>query len=111
MSEVVELVEQRFGHHPGRLDPGNLPATRRALASPRMRSAKRPGGQEFRSLREYRPGDDPRRIAWRITARQGKPVLKEMEQENRGRVAILLSTTLAGVAPRERRAAMEAAVQ
>ncbi len=38
---------------------------------------------EYRGLRGYRPGDDPRDIHWRTTARLGTPVVKEYE-ENRG---------------------------
>lgn len=34
---------------------------------------------EYRSLREYRPGDDPKDIHWRSTARRGKPVVKEYD--------------------------------
>lgn len=38
---------------------------------------------EYRGLRGYRPGDDPRDIHWRTTARTGVPVVKEYD-ENRG---------------------------
>lgn len=44
--------------------------------------ADHPGGRgEYRALREYRPGDDPRDIHWRSTASQGKPVVKEYERD------------------------------
>jgi uncharacterized protein (DUF58 family) len=36
---------------------------------------------EYRSLREYRPGDDPNDIHWRSTARRGQPVVKEYDQD------------------------------
>lgn len=93
-----------------RVRGGRLPMSGRALAAPTVRAARRGGGEEFRALREYRPGDDPRRIAWRVSARQRKLVLREMEQENRGRVAVLLSTALTGVPMRERTSSMERAV-
>lgn len=36
---------------------------------------------EYRSLRAYRPGDDPRDIHWRSSARLREPVLREYEQD------------------------------
>lgn len=42
--------------------------------------ARRPGaGDEIFSLRPFRAGDDPRRIAWRRTAKTGRVVVKETE--------------------------------
>lgn len=34
---------------------------------------------EYRGLRSYRPGDDPRDIHWRTSARLGRPMVKEYE--------------------------------
>ncbi|MHC4861970.1 MAG: DUF58 domain-containing protein, partial [Planctomycetota bacterium] len=87
-----------------------LPGTRDVHLALKERLVRRPSGDEFRALRDYRPGDDPRRIAWRVSARQGSLVLKEMERENRGRVAVLLATSLAGVSLAERRSSLERAV-
>ncbi len=39
------------------------------------------GRGEFRGLREYRPGDDPRDVHWRSTARLGEPVVREYERD------------------------------
>lgn len=36
---------------------------------------------EFRALRPFRPGDDPRDIHWRTTARAGSPILREYERD------------------------------
>lgn len=36
---------------------------------------------EYRSLRAYRPGDDPRDIHWRSTARLREPVVREYERD------------------------------
>jgi uncharacterized protein (DUF58 family) len=36
---------------------------------------------EFRALRPYRPGDDPRDVHWRTTARVGAPVVREYERD------------------------------
>jgi uncharacterized protein (DUF58 family) len=37
---------------------------------------------EYRGLRNYRPGDDPRDIHWRTTARLGHPVVREYDESN-----------------------------
>ena len=39
------------------------------------------GGQEFWQLREYLPGDDYRKINWKVTAHVGKPILNEYRPE------------------------------
>lgn len=39
------------------------------------------GGTEFLSVREYREGDEPRRIVWRHTARWRRLIVKETEKE------------------------------
>ena len=36
---------------------------------------------EYRSLRGYRPGDDPKDIHWRSTARMREPVVREYERD------------------------------
>lgn len=36
---------------------------------------------EYRSLRPYRPGDDPRDVHWRTTARTGEPIVREYARE------------------------------
>ena len=61
--------------------------------------------EEFVSLRDYRPGDTPRRIHWKAWARTGKPVVKEYQDEFFVRHALLLDTFPAGDS-----AAFEAAV-
>jgi uncharacterized protein (DUF58 family) len=41
-----------------------------------------PGARgEFRGLREYRPGDDPRDVHWRSSARRVSPVVREYERD------------------------------
>jgi uncharacterized protein (DUF58 family) len=68
--------------------------------------------QEYHGLRDYRPGDSPRWIHWRTTARLGLPMVKEFEQQNEQDLGILLDPWL----PRSRvtagqREALEEAIR
>lgn len=45
-------------------------------------------GLEFDSVREYVPGDDIRRIDWRVTARTGSPYLKIFKEERERHILI-----------------------
>jgi uncharacterized protein (DUF58 family) len=57
-------------------------------------AARGPRGHrgEYRSLREYRPGDDPRDIHWRSSARLRAPVLREYERDSSDTRWICLDT-------------------
>lgn len=48
--------------------------------------------EEFRSLRDYRPGDPLRAIHWRSFARTGKPLVREYQEEFFSRHALVLDT-------------------
>lgn len=48
--------------------------------------------EEFRSLRDYRPGDPIRAIHWRSFARTGHPVVREYQDEFFARQALVLDT-------------------
>jgi uncharacterized protein (DUF58 family) len=39
------------------------------------------GRGEYRSLRQFMPGDDPRDVHWRSSARRGEPVVREYERD------------------------------
>jgi len=54
--------------------------------------------EEFRSLRAYRPGDNPRWIHWRSSARLGALVVKEFEPRSSNRALVLLDACAAGLA-------------
>ncbi len=47
-------------------------------------------GQEFRELREISPGDDPRLIDWRATARMGTLMVRENESDQSGFLELVL---------------------
>lgn len=50
--------------------------------------------QDFRSLREYRHGDNPKWIHWRSSAKQGRALVKEFEEPQTRRVLVLIDTNL-----------------
>jgi len=49
-------------------------------------------GREFESLREYIEGDDPRKIHWKASARQDRPIVQEYQPEKNQIVMVLLDT-------------------
>ncbi len=70
------------------LDPRHLRAT---LG---IRPARRRGdGSEFDSLREYVPGDDPRRLDWAASARRGKPVVRQFRHERNHTVVVAVDSS------------------
>jgi uncharacterized protein (DUF58 family) len=53
-------------------------------------SALRGRGLEFQEVRPYVPGDDPRNIDWRVTARRGRPHTKLFREERERPVWLLV---------------------
>jgi uncharacterized protein (DUF58 family) len=51
-----------------------------------------PSGMEFYGMREYRGGDDLRRIVWRASARTGRLMVSEAEQGITDHITIVLDT-------------------
>jgi uncharacterized protein (DUF58 family) len=49
-------------------------------------------GTEFERMREYRPGDEPRKVDWKVTARLGKLIVREMGEERNQSILLLLDT-------------------
>ena len=102
-------------HEPGELlvYPEVFPV---ALPSPRSRYTgetvnNRIGRQgEFFGLREYRDGDDRRDIHWRSTARAGKLMVREYEQEAQQRATILIDNGLPADADDDADEALEQAI-
>lgn len=54
------------------------------------RSVFRGRGIEFEEVREYQPGDDIRGIDWNVTARAGRPFVKQFAEEREMTVMLLL---------------------
>jgi uncharacterized protein (DUF58 family) len=50
--------------------------------------------EDFRGLREYRHGDNPKWIHWRSTARTQRVLIKEFEEPQARRVLLMLDTNL-----------------
>jgi len=59
----------------------------------RRRTAR--GGTEYEGLREYTPGDKPKRIDWRATARRIRPVVREYTFSEGG-LTLLVNEDTAG---------------
>jgi uncharacterized protein (DUF58 family) len=76
-----------------RVEPlGALPFIEPAMTTDHaIHSAPRRGqGPEYLGIREYRPGDSMRHVHWPSTARTGGPMVREFEQEQTRRLAIVL---------------------
>lgn len=54
------------------------------------RVRRRGHGLEFYEIREYMPGDDPRRVVWTATARTGRLMVREDEVETRAKLMIFV---------------------
>ncbi len=66
----------------------------RSAAAPGGRPIRRRGpGSDFESLRDYVPGDDPRRISWAASARRGNPVIRLDCHERNHAVWIAIDTS------------------
>jgi len=62
----------------------------RAALSGSTRSGFRGRGMDFEEVRVYQPGDDPRIIDWRVTARRGHPYSKVFNEERERPVLFLV---------------------
>lgn len=65
--------------------------------------------EDFRGLREYRDGDNPKWIHWRTSARLDKTLVKEFEEPQAKRVLLIVDTNLQRLAA-QRFAAFEQAL-
>jgi uncharacterized protein (DUF58 family) len=59
-----------------------------------LTKARRAGeGVELYDIRDYHPGDEPRRIAWRVLASQGRLAVKDFEMESYQHVLFVVDST------------------
>lgn len=57
------------------------------------RSRQRGGSAEFLDYREYTPGEDLRRIDWKVLARTGRPYLRQYQDETNLRCTLLIDAS------------------
>ena len=74
------------------LPPIQLPGTMKHQSGGVALASSVGDAEEFRSLREYRPGDSLRKIHWKSWAKVGKPIVKEEQDEFFVRHALILDT-------------------
>jgi uncharacterized protein (DUF58 family) len=79
----------------------SLPSSTGAAPSSSQRIGQ---GAGFHQFREYQRGDDCRLIHWKLSARQGRWIIKEREREEGGGVLLLLNNRI----PADRRAGWDA---
>ena len=89
LAEEFELVV-----HPRITRVSDRPLTRLYEDPPIRPPVSRPwpSGMEFYGMREFRPGDDLRRVVWRATARTGKIMVSEAEQGITDHITLVLDT-------------------
>jgi uncharacterized protein (DUF58 family) len=72
---------------------------------------RRPAGFDLHSVREYEEGESLRRVHWRTTARRGQLMVKELEDEPRDELAIVLDADAGAVAGPPGASSFDAAVR
>ncbi len=87
MSEAVLILPNRY-----QLPTIDLPGSRRFQAGNMAMASAVGESEEFRALREYRPGDPIRKIHWKSWAKTGRPIVKEEQTEFSVRHALVLDT-------------------
>ena len=122
LEEAIAVVEDPFGLERAEV---TLPAQHALLVLPRIVDIatpfsesgprahdgkrllmRRPSGFDVHSVREYEEGESLRKVHWKTTARRGQLMVKELQDEPRDEVAVVLDA-IAGTP----RAAFDAAVR
>lgn len=62
----------------------------------RYRSVFKGAGMEFEEVREYSPGDEIRSIDWKVSARMGRPFIKQFREEREMVVMLLIDMSRSG---------------
>ncbi len=85
--QAVCILPRRY-----QLPPLNLPGSRRYQSGKTPIAASIGEALEFRSLRDYRPGDPTNKIHWRSWAKVGRPIVREHQDESAVHYALILDT-------------------
>jgi uncharacterized protein (DUF58 family) len=101
LSDTISVVPSLAGAGRFRL----LAAQHRLRTAGRRIIRQRGAGTSFANLRDYAPGDDPRRIDWKATARRHRLITREFTVEQGQTIMIAIDcgrmmTQLAGDRPR-----------
>ncbi len=89
-----------------------LPSQSRMRREAGQRQTRRIGeGRLFESLREWVPGDELRSVDWKATARRGKLISRQYEDERRQRVMLVLDAGRMLTAETDGRARLEDAIE
>jgi len=70
----------------------NFPGKRHHQQGGVLHASRVGDSEEFRALRDYRPGDPLRAIHWKSWARTGQPIVKEYQEEYFARYALVFDT-------------------
>jgi uncharacterized protein (DUF58 family) len=74
--------------------PGATAKRHNVLPPPGVHRLRRPGsGSELLDLRDYLPGDPPKTIAWKVSARRDRLITKEFESEVPVRCTLFVDTS------------------
>ncbi len=114
LDQATALVEDPFGLEQGRVplaEQGALLVLPRIVEldllfsesgaradNGRRLLLRRPSGFDVHSVREYEEGESLRKVHWKSTARRGQLMVKELQDEPRDEVAILLDADARSVA-------------
>ena len=90
----------------------SLPTQAQRRREAGQRAVRRLGeGRVFESLREWVPGDDTRTLDWKATARRGKAMVRQYEDERRQQVLVAIDAGRLLTAESDGRSRLESVVE
>jgi uncharacterized protein (DUF58 family) len=92
MSQVARFLDPNLVEQLNALQLSARTVTEGAISG-QHRSRVKGASVEFRQHRVYVPGDEPRRLDWRILARTDRPYVREHHEETSLRAMLLLDTS------------------